>query len=72
LIFQYAQIEALLKRLGKRRLLLNDKHRRLPGVKGYQPVENSGQSYLDRIFVGAILLVVSVFMEREISRKPGV
>jgi hypothetical protein len=68
-MFQNAQIEALQKRLEKRRSLLNDKHCRLPGVKGYQGVENGGQRYLNRIFVGDILLVVSAFMQGEISRK---
>jgi hypothetical protein len=33
--FQNAQIEALLKKLGKKRLLLDDNQRRLLSVKGY-------------------------------------
>ncbi len=41
--FQNAQIEALLKKPGKKRLLLDDDKRRLPVVKGHaiQPVETA-------------------------------
>jgi hypothetical protein len=45
--FQNASIEALLKKLGKRRLLLDGAERRRLAVKGHavQPVETAGRRF---------------------------
>jgi putative transposase len=53
--FQNAQIEALLKKLGEKRLLLDDNQRRLLSIKGYAPGRKTLHELTTIVAPGTIL-----------------